>query len=178
VKHTGVSVNQDYDWRYEGDGRGGITGIWTTQTSKGPATARMIGTWEIPDRLTPGTQVSVSGTIRSELDFKSSAAEWCSGGMYQGGPEDGYLDAFAMNEAAAAADIGRTAVPDDQVQRLFSVSIGCDTDTGTVSAEKAVDGTLMVPDRLAVTGDQVPYLVVAFVLDQHDDTVQVSYIYR
>ncbi len=178
VRHTSVSVNQDYDWRYEGDGRGGITGIWTTRTSTGTATARMVGTWDIPDRLTPGTQVNVSGTVKSELDFQSGAADWCSGGMYQLGPEDGSLDAFAMNEAAAEPDTGRTAVPADQVQRLFSTMIGCDTGAGTMSAEKAVDGTLAVPDRLVVTGDQVPYLVVAFVLGQDYDAVQVSYIYR
>ena len=178
VEHTGVSVNQDYAWRHEGDGRGGITGVWTAQTSTGTATARMIGTWEIPDRLTPGTQVAVSGAIRSELDFKSSAADWCSSGMYSAGPEYGWLDAFAMNEAAAQPGVGRTSVPEDQVQRLFSATIGCDTDTGTVSAEKTVDGMLAVPDRLAVTGDQVPYLVVGFVLNQHYDTVQVSFIYR
>lgn len=69
-------------------------------------------------------------------------------------------------------------MPADQVQRLFSAMIGCDTSTGTVSAEKAVDGTLAVPDRLVVTGDQVPYLVVAFVLDRDYDAVQVSSIYR
>jgi hypothetical protein len=178
VKHTGVSVNQDYDWKYEGDGRGGITGIWTTRTSTGTATARMVGTWDIPDRLTPGTQVNVSGTVTSELDFKSGAADWCSGGMYQLGPEDGGLDAFAMNEAAAQPDIGRAAVPADQVQKLFFTMIGCDTGSGTMSAEKTATGTLTVPDRLAVTGDQVPYLVVGFVLDQDYDTVQVSYIYK
>jgi hypothetical protein len=178
VRHTSVSVNQDYDWKYEGDGRGGITGVWTTQTSTGTATARMVGTWDIPDRLTPGTQVSVSGTIKSKVGFKSGAAEWCSGGMYQLGPEDGSLDAFAMNEAAAAPDIGRTAVPADQVQRLFSTMIGCDTGAGTMSAEKTATGTLTVPDRLVVTGDQVPYLVVSFVLDHDYDAVQVSYIYR
>jgi hypothetical protein len=178
VKQIGVSVNQDYDWKYEGDGRGGITGIWTTRTSTGTATARMVGTWDIPDRLTPGTQVNVSGTVTSELDFKSGAADWCSGGMYQLGPEDGGLDAFAMNEAAAQPDIGRAAVPADQVQKLFFTMIGCDTGSGTMSAEKTATGTLTVPDRLAVTGDQVPYLVVGFVLDQDYDTVQVSYIYR
>ncbi len=178
VKHTGVSVNQDYDWTYEGDGRGGITGVWTTRLSTGTATARMVGTWDIPDQLTPGTQVAVTGTIKATLDFKSGASDWCSSGMYQIGPEDGHLDAFAMNEAAAEPDIGRTAVPADQVQRLLFTMIGCDTTTGTMSAEKTATGTLTVPDRLVATGDQVPYLVVAFSLDQDYDTVQVSYIYR
>jgi hypothetical protein len=178
VKHTGVSVNQDYAWKSEGDGRGGITGVWTTQLSTGTVTARMVGSWDIPDTLTPGTQVTVTGNVKATLDFKSSAADWCSSGMYQIGPEDGGLDAFAMNEASAEPDIGRTAVPVDQVQRIFSVMIGCDTSSGTVSAEKSANGTLTVPDRLVVTGDQVPYLVVAFVLDQDYDTVQVSYIYK
>jgi hypothetical protein len=47
-----------------------------------------------------------------------------------------------------------------------------------MSAEKTATGTLTVPDRLVVTGDQVPYLVVSFVLDHDYDAVQVSYIYR
>ena len=177
VKHTGVSVNQDYTWSWDGDGRGGITTTWKTAYGT-PASATMTASWEIADRLTPGTEVDVSGGLSVTLDFESQAADFCGSGMYQVGPEDGWLTARAFNETGAGPDQAGYTLNDAQRISILSASIGCDTATGKMVASKTASGSFTVPDRLVAPAGQSAWLVVLFSVMQDLDTVSVAYIYK
>ena len=177
VKHTGVSVNQDYTWSWEGDGRGGITTVWKTAFGT-PASARLTATWQVPDSLTPGAQVDVPGTLAVSIDYTSQAASFCAEGTSQLGPEDGWLSINGLNTSSVEPSVATTSVPADQRIRILDASIGCDTTTGTMTSEAAESGTLTVPDRVVPAAGETPYLLITFSVSQDLDTVQVMYIYK
>ena len=177
VKHTGISVNQDYTWSWDGDGRGGITTIWKTAYGT-PASATMAASWQIPDRLTPGTSVDVSGELAVTIDYTSQAGDSCAGGLYQVGPEDGWLAVRALNETGSEPDVAGYALAPAQRIAIMNAAIGCDTATGKMVQSKTASGSFTVPDRLVPAAGQTPYLVVLFSVDQDLDTVTVAYIYR
>ncbi len=145
VKHTGISVNQDYTWSWDGDGRGGIVTTWAVENSVPAAHARLDATWQIPDRLTPGTEVDVSGSLKATLDFDSRANEFCGSGMHQLGPEDGWLNVSAVNGSGVEGASSGPAVPNPPSVRIVDVSIGCDEAAGTMVPSKIRVGELRGP---------------------------------
>ena len=177
VKHTGVSVNQEYTWSFEGDGRGGITTTWRTAYGT-RASATVTASWHIPDRLTPGTDVDVSGELAVTIDYESQAASLCAGGMYQVGPEDGFLIARALNETGAEPDLAGYTLTNAQRISIVGASIGCDSVTGKMVPAATASGSFSVPDRLVPAAGQSAWLVVLFSVMQDLDTVSVAYIYK
>ena len=177
VTRTGRHVSPDFTWAFEGDGHGGITTLWTSAIGT-PASARVDATWQIPDRLTPGSEVDVSAGLKVAIDYESQAESWCAEGMYQGGPEDAFLQALALNETGTEPDPAGLGLPDSQRISIVGTSIGCDDAGGKMVRAKSESGSFSVPDRLVPAAGQTPFLVVTFMVDQYMDAVSVSYIYK
>ena len=182
VGPAGGSVNQDYTWSYQGDGRGGIATKWENALDTTTQTANLAATWEIPDSLTPGTDVDVSTALQLTNNFGLQAGSPCDGMQSElPGPEVSYLRPVAMNETGTDLDSvgkGVLGTGGQQISIPASVMLGCDTATGSLVLEKSGSGSFKVPDRLVAPAGQTPYLVIVFIVHQAADEVRVSYIYK
>lgn len=177
VIRTGQHVSPDFTWVFEGDGRGGITTVWTNAIGT-PASARLDATWQIPDRLTPGSEVDVSGGLKVAIDYESLEGSFCAEGMSQAGPEDAFLQARALNETGTEPDPVGLGLPESQRISIMDTRIGPDDASGKMVREQSASGSFTVPDRLVAPPGQTSFLVVEFMVDQYLDAVWVTYVYK
>jgi hypothetical protein len=159
-----VGGSQYANWRTEGDGRGGIISVSESTVAKAqdgtPFVARIAYTWQIPDRLTPGTELSVTGALKlasSNLDFAQNDC----GETYNTTAKDGSLKLETEYRSSMPVTIAEAR-------------IGCDKATGSVTGEAPFAGSFTVPDKATADG----ILYVKFVLFQESSLLTVVYTYK
>ena len=159
-----VGGSQYANWRTEGDGRGGIISVSESTVAKAqdgtPFVARIAYTWQIPDRLTPGTELSVTGALKlasSNLDFAQNDC----GETYNTTAKDGSLKLETEYRSSMPVTIAEAR-------------IGCDKATGSVTGEAPFAGRSRFRTRQPPTGS----LYVKFVLFQESSLLTVVYTYK
>ena len=177
VRPGSRDVTGDSVFTAEGDGRAGISTTWTT-TGGTPASARVQATWTLPERLTPGQDVTISGGARTSTSFDSQLDSFCAEGMAQLSPEDGSVRVVALNETGSAPSGAYGSVSDENRWNVLGAPYGCDATSGKVVREVSTSGAFTVPARLAPGAGETAFLVLVIEVSQFNDSVVVLHVYR
>jgi len=177
VRPGAKDVTGESTFTTEGDGRAGISTTWATAFGT-PASVRVEATWMLPDRLTPGQEVTVTAGARTSTTFKSQLDSFCADGMGQYSPEDGWVGVVAMNETGSEPTAAYGSVAEENQWRVLSERFGCDAPSGKVVRDTSGSGSFTVPGRLVPGAGQNAYLVLVIEVKQFNDSVVVAHVYR
>ena len=177
VRPGSRDVTGDSTFSAEGDGQGGISTTWATAGGT-PSSARVDATWTLPERLTPGQDVTISGGARTSTTFDSQLDGFCADGMAQLSPEDGWVRVVALNETGSAPSGAYGSVSEENRRNVLWAPFGCDATSGKVIRGVSTSGAFTVPARLAPGAGETSFLVLAIEVSQLNDSVVVLHVYR